>query len=223
LAFSSRTAERWHVRAAPRAARDRSALGSTVKSTVRLAYSADDGDAAVISQLLNFVAPGARVERQRRVIRAGFQTVEAVDTLASTRRTPWHGSAWTLPPRGRLSTGAADYLGAGDGDKPDQTASGTGMPPIGTGSSPGLSIRQYAMPCVHRRCAFALAPIREVRRSVVPLIGLPADLLTRRRANQDWREHPSYVGRAGADTRVLGRTRTARRKQPRRRRQRPPR
>src|SRR6478735_1347845 len=51
-------------------------------STVRLAHSADDGDAAVVSQLLNFVETCARVEGQWRNVRVGFQVGEAVNTVA---------------------------------------------------------------------------------------------------------------------------------------------
>ena len=51
---------------------------------------------------------------------------------------------------------------------------------------------------------------------------LTADVLTCQRANRGWRERLSYGGKTGADSRVLGRNRTAGRKQPRRR-QRPPR
>ena len=50
--------------------------------TVRLAHSADDGDAAVVSQLLDLVETCARVEGQRRIVRVGFQVVEAVDGVA---------------------------------------------------------------------------------------------------------------------------------------------
>src|SRR5258705_12138071 len=51
-------------------------------STVYFAHSSDDGDAAVVSQLLNFVETCARVEGQWRNVRVGFQVGEAVNTVA---------------------------------------------------------------------------------------------------------------------------------------------
>ena len=51
-------------------------------STVHFAHSSDDGDAAVVSQLLNFVETCARVEGQWRNVRVGFQVGEAVNTVA---------------------------------------------------------------------------------------------------------------------------------------------
>jgi hypothetical protein len=46
--------------------------------TVRYAHSADDGDAAVVSQLLDLVEACACVGAQRRIVRVGFQVVEAL-------------------------------------------------------------------------------------------------------------------------------------------------
>src|SRR5260370_11940130 len=51
-------------------------------STVYFAHSSDDGDAAVVSQLLNFVETCARVEGQWRNVRVGLQVGEAVNTVA---------------------------------------------------------------------------------------------------------------------------------------------
>ena len=51
-------------------------------STVWFVHSSDDGDAAVVSQLLNFVETCARVERQWRDVWVGHQVGEAVNTVA---------------------------------------------------------------------------------------------------------------------------------------------
>jgi hypothetical protein len=51
------------------------------ETTVRLGYSADDGDVALVSELLDFVEPGD-VERKRRIGRVGFKIVKSVDTVS---------------------------------------------------------------------------------------------------------------------------------------------
>ena len=47
------------------------------ETTVHLGYSADDGDVGLVRQLLDFVEPGARVERKRRIGRVGVNIAEA--------------------------------------------------------------------------------------------------------------------------------------------------
>ena len=48
---------------------------SVFETSVHLGYSADDGDVALVRQLLNFVEPGTRVQRYWRVVRVGFKIV----------------------------------------------------------------------------------------------------------------------------------------------------
>ena len=53
------------------------------ETTVHLGYSADDGDVAFVGQLLDFVEPGACVQRKRRIGRVGVKIVKSVDTVTS--------------------------------------------------------------------------------------------------------------------------------------------
>ena len=48
------------------------------ETTVHLGYLVDDGDVALVSELLDFVEPGARVERKRRIGRVGVKIVKSV-------------------------------------------------------------------------------------------------------------------------------------------------
>jgi hypothetical protein len=48
------------------------------ETTAHLGYLADDGDVALVGQLLDFVEPGACVERKRRIGRVGVEIVESV-------------------------------------------------------------------------------------------------------------------------------------------------